>query len=150
MAAVAAMVVLIGFVFTLAPTVTFWDAGELAAAARILGIPHPPGTPLWVLVGHAWGLLVPFGDYAWRLNLLSAVSGAVSAGFWFLVAHSLARRLDAHANALALGAGFAAAMLSSFGFTNWQNAVEAEVYSIAMVTIAAAAWCAVRWCDLRD
>lgn len=150
MAVVAAVVVLAGFLVTLAPTVTFWDAGELVAAAKILGIPHPPGTPLWVLVGHVWGLLIPFGDYAWRLNLLSAVSGAVAAGLWFLVTHSLVRRLAIAEQGVAVGAGFAAALLASFGFTNWQNAVEAEVYSIAMVTIAAAAWCAVRWCDLRD
>ncbi|HRP09247.1 MAG TPA: DUF2723 domain-containing protein, partial [Gemmatimonadales bacterium] len=78
MAALAALAVLAGFVATLAPTVTFWDAGELIASAKILGIPHPPGTPLWVLVGHVWGLVIPFGDYAWRLNLLSAVCGAIA------------------------------------------------------------------------
>lgn len=149
-ALVTALVVLAGYLFTLAPTVTFWDAGELIAAARILGIPHPPGTPLWVMVAHVWGELFPFGDYAWRLNLMSAVSGAVSAGLWFLVSHALVRRQDRTGQQwLAIGAGVSAALCSAFGFTVWQNAVEAEVYSIAMVTIAAAAWCAVRWCDTR-
>ena len=151
LAVVAGLLVLTGYLLTLAPTVTFWDAGELIAAANILGIPHPPGTPLWVMVAHVWGKLVPFGDYAWRLNLMSAVGGAIAAGCWFLVAESLTRRLDRAATPrLAIGAGFAAALCSAFAFTNWQNAVEAEVYAIAMVTIGAAAWCAVRWCDLRD
>jgi hypothetical protein len=151
MALLAGLMVLVGYVFTLAPTVTFWDAGELVAAANILGIPHPPGTPLWVIVAHVWGKLVPFGDYAWRLNLMSAVGGAIAAGCWFLVTETLVRRLDRGAPRwLALGAGFGAALFSAFAFTNWQNAVEAEVYSIAMVTIGGAAWCAVRWCDLRD
>lgn len=150
-AALVALAVLVGYVITLAPTVTFWDAGELVAAAYSLGIPHPPGTPLWVLVAHVWGKVVPFGDYAWRLNLMSAIGGAVSAGLWFLVGNSLVRRLDRAAPAyLAIGGGVAAALCSAFGFTNWQNANEAEVYSIAMVTIAAAAWCVVRWCDQRD
>jgi hypothetical protein len=145
------LLVLLGYLLTLAPTVTFWDAGELIASANILGIPHPPGTPLWVLVAHVWGKVIPFGDYAWRLNLMSAVGGAIAASLWFLVGATLARRLDrAGPRWIALGAGFGAALFSAFGFTNWQNAVEAEVYSIAMVTIAGAAWCAVRWCDLRD
>lgn len=149
-AAVAALLVLIGYLVTLAPTVTFWDAGELVAAANSLGIPHPPGTPLWVLVAHTWGKLIPFGDYAWRLNLMSAVAGAISAGLWFLVAHALVRRGDREAPAwIPLGAGLAAALLTAFTFTNWQNAVEAEVYSIAMITIAGGAWCAVRWTEYR-
>lgn len=150
-AALAALVVFLGYLATLAPTVTFWDAGELVAAAKTLGIPHPPGTPLWVLVAHVWGKVIPLGDYAWRINLLSAVSGSVAAGCWFLVAHALARRSDPDTPEWAArGAGAAAALLTAFGFTNWQNAVEAEVYAIAMVTIAGAAWCAVRWCDLRE
>lgn len=150
-AALAALAVLAGYLLTLAPTVTFWDAGELIAAAHSLGIPHPPGTPLWVLIAHVWGKIVPFGDYAWRLNLMSAVAGAISAGCWYLVAHALARRQDRDAPAwIAHGAGAAAALLTAFTFTNWQNAVEAEVYSVAMITIAGAAWCAVRWCDLRE
>ena len=72
--------VLAVYVLTLAPTVTFWDAGEFIAAARTLGIPHPPGTPLFVLIAHAWGMLVPIGEWAYRTNLLSALLQRVGGG----------------------------------------------------------------------
>ena len=69
-------VVLAVYVLTLAPTVTFWDAGEFIAAAKTLGIPHPPGTPLFVMIAHVWAMLIPAGEFALRTNLLSAVLSA--------------------------------------------------------------------------
>src|SRR5215210_8117244 len=90
-AAVVAAVVLAVFVLTLAPTVTFWDAGEFIAAAKTLGIPHPPGTPLFVMIAHVWAMLLPIGEYAFRTNLLSAVLSAAGAGLFFLIAHQMVR-----------------------------------------------------------
>ncbi|MGH7590004.1 MAG: protein O-mannosyl-transferase family, partial [Gemmatimonadales bacterium] len=60
-AGVAGGTALLGYLLTLAPTVTFWDSGELLAAAKGLGIPHPPGSPFFVLVAHVWAMLLPFG-----------------------------------------------------------------------------------------
>ena len=149
-AVLVAAAVLGGYVWTLAPTVTFWDAGEFIAAARILGIPHPPGTPLFVLVAHVWGLLVPFGEYAWRTNLLTAIFSAAGAGFWFLVAHDTLRRAtrDTEPGAAAVvrfGGAAAASLMAAFAFTTWQNSNETEVYMVATLTIAAAAWLTLRW-----
>ncbi len=150
-AAIAALAVLAGYLITLAPTVTFWDAGELIAAAYDLGIPHPPGTPLYVMLGHVWGSIIPFGNPAWRLNLLSAVCGAVAAGCWFLVAHSFSVRVFRDVPAwLHSAVGGAAAVLASFNFTTWQNAVEAEVYAVAMVTIALASCTVMAWRSRRS
>ena len=87
-------VVLAIYVLTLAPSVTFWDAGEFIAAARTLGIPHPPGTPLFVLMAHVWGMLVPVGEFAARTNLLSAIFSAAGAGCFFLVAYESLREFD--------------------------------------------------------
>ena len=87
--------VLLGYVLTLAPTVTFWDAGEFIAAAKTLGIPHPPGTPLFVMIAHVWAMLFPIGEYAVRTNLLSALLSAAGAGFFFLIAHESIRGFTA-------------------------------------------------------
>lgn len=65
-------------VYTLAPTVTFEDSGELIAAAAHLGIPHQPGYPLWTLLSHLFTWL-PFGHIAYRVNMASAFFSASGA-----------------------------------------------------------------------
>jgi hypothetical protein len=140
-----AVLVLMVFVLTLAPTVTFWDAGEFIAAAKTLGIPHPPGTPLFVMIAHVWAMLLPFGEYAVRTNLLSAVLSAAAAGLFFLVTHESIRLFTSGlehrmARLLSLGGAAAAAMLGALTFTNWQNSNETEVYTVATLTIAAISW----------
>ncbi len=151
--AVAAAVLAV-YVLTLAPTVTFWDAGEFIAAARTLGIPHPPGTPLFVMIAHTWGLLVPLGEFAYRTNLLSALFSASAAGFLFLVVHQSIRGVveglpEGGARALRLGGAATAALLGGFTFTNWQNSNETEVYTVATFTTAAMAWAAMLWRSRR-
>ncbi len=131
---------------TLAPTVTLWDAGEFITAAKVLGVPHQPGTPLFVLLGHVWGDLVAIGQYAWRLNLMSACFSAAGAGCWFLVVE---RVLAGEARLVRLGGAAAAAILSAFTFTGWQNSNETEVYTVATFSVAAISWLAVRWRDVR-
>src|SRR6267142_6538846 len=85
LAGLVALGVLMLYVLTLAPTTQYWDASEYITAAHVLGIPHPPGNPFFVLVAHVWGLLPLGADYARRINLFAAVTGAAAAGFWFLI-----------------------------------------------------------------
>jgi hypothetical protein len=138
--------VLVGYVITLAPTVTLWDAGEFITAAKVLGVPHPPGTPLFVMLGHVWADVVPIGSYAWRLNLMSACFSAAGAGCLFLVAHRL---LAGETPWLRIGGAAAAALFSAFSFTNWQNSNETEVYTVATFSVAAICWLCLRWRDVR-
>ena len=146
-AIVVALVALTAYVVTLAPTVTFWDAGEFIAAAHTLGIPHPPGTPLFVMIAHTWGLLVPIGEYAYRTNLLSAILSASAAGFFFLVVHE---SLRGWAGSLRTAAAAAGALIGAFTFTNWQNSNETEVYAVATFTIGAMCWAANLWRRQRE
>jgi hypothetical protein len=133
-------------VITLAPTVTLWDAGEFITAAKVLGVPHPPGTPLFVMLGNVWARLLPLGAYAWRTNLMSACFSAAGAGCLFLVAHRL---LAGEIAWVRIGGGAAAALCSAFSFTNWQNSNETEVYTVATFSIAAICWLCLRWRDVR-
>jgi hypothetical protein len=149
-AAGVAGLVLLGYLLTLAPTVTFWDAGEFIAATKTLGIPHPPGTPLFVMIAHVWALMFPVGEYAFRTNLLSALLSALAAGCFFLVVHESIRALTADlahdtARVLRLGGAAGAALLGAFTFTNWQNSNETEVYAVATFTIGAMCWLAHVW-----
>src|SRR5687767_15313861 len=84
-AAIAATVVFLLYLVTLAPSTAMWDTSEYIAAAYTLGIPHPPGNPFFVLLGRFFTLLPIAPGIATRVNILAALCSAVSAGMWFLI-----------------------------------------------------------------
>jgi hypothetical protein len=112
---------------TLAPHVTFWDAGEFIAAVDTWGIPHPPGTPLYVTLGRAVHVLLRGIPTALVVNGLSAVltAGACASGAWLL-----ARRTGFVVESIA--AGICAGCATSV----WLSATEAEVYSASLLLSA--------------
>ena len=120
---------LVVYIATLAPSVTFWDAGEFIAAARTFGVPHPPGTPLFVALLNAWARLFAILPFATATNLFSAACTAVAVG--------LSAWLVARATRSPL-AGFAAAICAGGMATVWQNATETEVYSVSLLLSLAA------------
>ena len=119
-AAIAGVTAFVAYVATLSPTVTGEDSGEFISAAYTLGIPHPPGYPLWCLAAHAFTRL-PFGEVAWQVNLSSAFFAAATVGLVALFIIGLTRhRLAAVAGALAL----------AFSREFWEQAIIAEVYAL--------------------
>ncbi len=109
------------FAATLVPGVLSGDAGEFAYHPLVLGIPHPTGYPFYLLLGHLWVRLIPFGEPAWRVNLFSAFWGALAVAWLvFFLCRALPSRLAALGGALAL--------LVTPHF--WRHSTAAAVYSL--------------------
>lgn len=135
-AGVAALVALILYIRTLAPTVSVEDTGELIAAAYTLGIPHPTGYPLWCLLAKLFIVLVPFGDVAWRANLSSAVFASGTVALVGGMTGALTR------NRLA---GIAAGLTLAFSWEFWEQAVIAEVYTLNAFLMMLCIFLLFRW-----
>src|SRR5437763_17171711 len=75
---VAFLVAFLTYLLTMQPTIPFWDCGEFAAAARALQVPHPPGAPLWTLIGRIAMILPTFSDPETRYNIFSVLYSATS------------------------------------------------------------------------
>jgi hypothetical protein len=145
-----ALATLVLYVATLAPTAQFWDTPEYIAAAYVLGIPHPPGNPLFVILAHTWGLIPWMQHYAARINLMSAVMSALTAGFWFLIGERWLRAVVPARWPRRLTA-LAGAVLAATAFTVWnQSVVNEKVYTVSLLSIAMVLWLAVRWGDERS
>jgi hypothetical protein len=146
-AAAAALAVFALYALTLAPTAAFWDASEYVATAHILGIPHPPGNPLFIVLARTWEVLLgPFGlSAAVRINLFSAFVSALAHGLWFLVVHHILRYFTDDARFRLAGAAVAV-LVSATAFTVWnQSNVNEKVYTVSLLTIALLTWLAFRW-----
>ena len=145
-AAIAALLVFLLYAITLAPSTAMWDTSEYIAAAYVLGIPHPPGNPFFVLLGHVFTLLPIAPSIAQRVNVMAAFTSAASAGIWFLVAERvLAGWLSARW--LRMVGASAAVLIGATAFTVWdQSIVNEKVYTISLLFFAIVAWLMVRWC----
>ncbi|MFQ5811168.1 MAG: DUF2723 domain-containing protein, partial [Armatimonadota bacterium] len=142
-------VVVLGlYVISIAPTTQFWDTSEYIVAAKVLGIPHPPGNPLFVLIANAWGQVPLVGDYALRINLLAAVTSALASGFLFLVAERFLREIISGPRWARLGAAAAGILVGATSFTVWnQSVVNEKVYTLSLFSIGLVLWLIVHWGD---
>jgi hypothetical protein len=142
------LVVLGIYLLTIAPTTQFWDTAEYIAAAKVQGIPHPPGNPLFVMLAGVWGMIPLVGHYALRINLFAAATSALASALLFLVAERFLRDIVPEVRWARLGAAFAGALVGATSFTVWnQSVVNEKVYTLSLLSIALVLWLAVHWGD---
>ena len=137
------------YLFTMAPTTSFWDCGEFIACSVTLGVPHPPGTPLYLLIGNIFSHIPIFDDIRARVNLISPIASSLSVMLLYLIIVKLLIKFtDKEKNQklpiIQLSA-FIAALTFSFTDSHWFNAVEAEVYSLSTFLTAIVVWLVLAW-----
>ncbi len=139
------------YLVTMAPTVSFWDCGELVGASNILGNPHPPGNPLFTLMARVFIMTAPFKEAATRVNLISALTSAVTVMMCFLFSVKLFAlvfqgKLSRFATYCSAAIGSALVLFSD---TFWFSAVEAEVYGTSMMLVMTISWLSLDWYERR-
>jgi tetratricopeptide (TPR) repeat protein len=158
------LIALLLYSWTLAPTVTLTDSGELIVVARGLGIAHPPGVPLWIILAHL-ASLVPFGNIAVRINLSSALFAALACAMLTLavaelkitpsyLAASKRRKRGAQtkkteesgvAHLIVAAPAVGAGLLMAFSRTLWSYATITEVYALNTLLILVIFFLMLRW-----
>ena len=150
----------ITYLLTIEPTASFWDCGEFIAAAYKLQVGHPPGAPIFMLVGNIVSHLASDpSTIAIMLNGLSAIFSAFTILFLFWTITHLAKKLIATDNQteinlsqmiMILGAGAVGALAYTFSDTFWFSAVEGEVYAFSSFMTAIVVWLILKWEDVAD
>ena len=138
---------------TMAPTTSFWDTGEFITCSHVLGVPHPPGSPLYVLLGRVFSLF-PVGTIANRVVFMSVLASALAVWFTYQSAVALSRRAmggealrsfgDARDWTATLGSVVAALSLAT-SYTFWFNGTEAEVYAYSLFFVCGGLWLILYW-----
>ena len=134
----AALVGLLAFLVylrTLAPSVMWYDMGELTTTSYVLGIAHNTGYPLYILLGKLF-TFIPVGDVAYRVNLMSAVFAALTVSVVFIIIHDLTKSILA---------SFFGALTLTFSSTLWSAATWAESYSLNAFFTAVITLLLLRW-----
>jgi tetratricopeptide (TPR) repeat protein len=151
-AALAFLVSFLVYLITMAPSAPFWDAGEFIATAYTLGVPHSPGTPLYVLVGRVFTLLpLPF-SVAGKVNFISVVFGSLGVLVVYLLTvrfldYVLGKSRTVADTVLKAAGALVGALFITFSHTYWANATESEVYAMSVFFMGFMTWLGLKWAD---
>jgi hypothetical protein len=149
----AFFVALVTYSLTVEPTLSFWDCGEYISTAAKLEIGHPPGAPLFQMLGSFFAMFATSADkVALMVNMLSVFSSAFTILFMFWSMTILLKKIIPEVNEegknnslMILGSALVASLAFTFTDSFWFNATEAEVYAMASLFIALLLWLALRW-----
>jgi hypothetical protein len=154
--ALAAVLVFIGYWFSLADNVGLGFSGIYSVGANSMGVPHPLGYPVWTIYGWLFTKLLPFSNIAWRLAISSAVAGALTCGVVALMVSRSSKTLLAGINNLQklspqgdrwlrIVAGCVAGMTFGFDGAFWRKAVIVDVWPLSMLLFATTLCLLLRW-----
>ena len=146
-------IALITYTLTVEPTLSFWDCGEYIATSAKLQVGHPPGAPLYQMLGAFFAMFaMETNQVALMVNMMSVFSSAFTILFMFWSTTILLKKiisnfatLDQNAEVAILGSAFVGSLAFAFSDSFWFNAVEAEVYAMASFLIALLFWLGLRW-----
>ncbi len=155
---IAGFIFLLSFLLylkTMAPTTSFWDCGEFIATSYIMGVPHPPGSPLYLLIGRLFTLIPFFQDIGARMNLISPIASALSVMLLYLVIVQLigmwrSAVSDVTDALVVYGSAAIGALTFMVTDSHWFNAVEAEIYALSTFFTALAVWLILRWSQYEE
>ncbi|WP_373019312.1 DUF2723 domain-containing protein, partial [Muriicola sp.] len=151
-------IALIVYGLTVEPTSSWWDAGEYITTSAKLQVAHPPGAPLFQMIGAFFAMFAMEPDQVARMvNYMSGVSSAFTILFMFWTITNLTRKLIAGSGTLSnpqaiaiLGSGLVGSLALTFSDSFWFNAVETEVYAMASLIMALLLWLGLKWTDNLD
>lgn len=133
------------YFLTMAPTVSLWDCGEFIATSIILGVPHPPGTPLYLIIGNFFSQIPILNDLGARVNLISPIASAFSIMFLYLIIIHIIKEISEKDNLIIYLSAFIGALTFAITDSQWFNAVEAEVYALSTFFTAIVVWLVLKW-----
>jgi len=153
---------LVIYLMTAAPTISFWDCGEFVTCAYIMGIPHPPGSPLLSLIGRVMSI-IPFydlrgygvGEIGYRVTLIDVLLGALTVMLTYLVIVKLIHKFRPATGkildeSVVMFSSAVAAFMVGFSDEFWNNAVEIETYMPSIFMSILCVWLVLRWNERKD
>ncbi|MEW6104051.1 MAG: DUF2723 domain-containing protein [bacterium] len=136
------------YLHTLTPTVGFHDSGELITCAWTLGIAHPPGYPLYTLLGKVFITLIPIGNIAFRMNMQSALFASLCVMMTYFITLKLSTRAPEHQSTRIIPS-IVASLILAFSLTFWEQAVIAEKYTLNAFFATLIIFILLKWQDSR-
>jgi len=155
---IAAVVFGIAFIvysMTVAPTTSYWDCGEFITCSYTLAVPHPPGAPLYIMLGRLFSMVPYVQDIGLRVNMISVLVSAFSVMFTYLIIVRLLRTFMGipqkfEEKLVVYSGGVIGALGFAFTDSFWFNAVEAEVYAGSLFFTAIVVWLILVWTERAD
>ena len=154
-------IALVTYWLTFEETASYWDCGEFIAVSYKLEVPHPPGAPLFLMLGRIFSFL-SFGDVtkvAYWINFMSVLASAFTILFLFwsitlfgrkMIGITQEKELTTDKTWLLMGAGLVGSLAYTFSDSFWFSAVEAEVYAMSSFFTAFVVWGILKWDVIED